>query len=85
MRIELASLEGGKGSFAHAYARGELVLEDERVSLVEAPAVSGEIRSDIPIVIEEQGKHSLRAHMGNGGGRVDIHTVSGEIRITGTK
>ena len=44
MRIELASLEGGKGSFAHAYARAELVLEDERVSLVEAPAVSGEIR-----------------------------------------
>jgi len=50
-----------------------------------AEAVSGEIRSDTPIVIEEQGKHSLRAHMGNGGGRVDIHTVSGEIRITGTK
>ena len=44
MRIELASLEGGKGSFAQAYAPGELVLEDERVSLVEAPAVSGEIR-----------------------------------------
>ena len=52
---------------------------------ISAEAVSGEIRSDIPIVIEEQGKHSLRAHMGNGGGRVDIHTVSGEIRITGTK
>ncbi len=50
-----------------------------------AEAVSGEIRSDIPIVIEEQGKHSLRAHMGSGGGRVDIHTVSGEIRITDTK
>lgn len=52
---------------------------------ISAEAVSGEIRSDIPIVIEEQGKHSLRAHMGSGGGRVDIHTVSGEIRITGTK
>ncbi|HUC52767.1 MAG TPA: DUF4097 family beta strand repeat-containing protein [Candidatus Cybelea sp.] len=50
-----------------------------------AEATSGEIRSDIPIVVEEQGKHSLRAHMGNGGGRVDVHTVSGEIRVTGTK
>ncbi len=52
---------------------------------ISAEAVSGEIRSDIPIVIEEQGKHSLRAHMGSGGGRADIHTVSGEIHITGTK
>jgi DUF4097 and DUF4098 domain-containing protein YvlB len=50
-----------------------------------AEAVSGEIRTDIPIVIEEQGKHSLRAHMGGGGGRVDVHTVSGEIRVSGTK
>jgi DUF4097 and DUF4098 domain-containing protein YvlB len=50
-----------------------------------AEATSGEIRTDIPIVIEEQGKHSLRAHMGNGGGRVDMHTVSGEIRVNGTK
>src|SRR6202790_2638691 len=50
-----------------------------------AEAVSGEIRTDIPIVIEEQGKHSLRAHMGSGGGRVEVHTVSGEIRLTGTR
>lgn len=50
-----------------------------------AEAVSGEIRADIPIVIEEQGKHSLRAHMGNGGGRVEVHTVSGEIRVTSGK
>src|SRR6202158_348904 len=48
-----------------------------------AEAVSGEIRTDIPIVIEEQGKHSLRAHLGSGGGRVDVHTVSGEIRVSG--
>jgi DUF4097 and DUF4098 domain-containing protein YvlB len=50
-----------------------------------AEAVSGEIRADIPIVIEEQGKHSLRAHMGNGGGRVEVHTVSGEIRVSGAE
>jgi DUF4097 and DUF4098 domain-containing protein YvlB len=50
-----------------------------------AEAVSGEIRTDVPIVVEEQDKHSLRAHMGSGGGRVDVHTVSGEIRVTGTR
>jgi len=48
-----------------------------------AEAVSGEIRADVPIVIEEQGKHSLRAHIGSGGGRVEVHTVSGEIRVSG--
>jgi DUF4097 and DUF4098 domain-containing protein YvlB len=48
-----------------------------------AEAISGEIRTDIPIVIEEQGKHSLRAHIGNGGGRIEVHTVSGEIHVSG--
>jgi uncharacterized protein len=44
MRIELASLEHGRASFAHKYSSRELVLEDDRVSIVEPPAVSGEIR-----------------------------------------
>jgi DUF4097 and DUF4098 domain-containing protein YvlB len=48
-----------------------------------AEAISGEIKTDIPIVIEEQGKHSLRAHVGNGGGRIEVHTVSGEIHVSG--
>jgi DUF4097 and DUF4098 domain-containing protein YvlB len=48
-----------------------------------AEAVSGQIHADIPIVIEEQGKHSLRARMGDGGGRVEVHTVTGQIRLTG--
>lgn len=48
-----------------------------------AEAVSGQIDTDIPIMIEEQGKHSLRARMGDGGGRVEVHTVSGQIRLTG--
>jgi DUF4097 and DUF4098 domain-containing protein YvlB len=47
-----------------------------------AEAVSGQIKTDVPIVIEEQGKHSLRARMGNGGGRVEVHTISGEIRVS---
>jgi Putative adhesin len=46
-----------------------------------AEAVSGQIKTDVPIVIEEQGKHSLRARMGNGGGRVEVRTISGEIRV----
>jgi DUF4097 and DUF4098 domain-containing protein YvlB len=46
-----------------------------------ADAVSGEIKTDIPVVVEEQGKHSLRARVGTGGGRIEIHTVSGEIRL----
>jgi DUF4097 and DUF4098 domain-containing protein YvlB len=50
-----------------------------------AEAISGDIRADIPIVIEEQGKHSLRAHVGNGGGRIEVHTVSGEIHVSGSQ
>jgi hypothetical protein len=49
-----------------------------------AEASTGEIRTDVPIVIEEQGKHMLRAHIGKNGGRVEIHTTSGEIRVTGS-
>jgi putative adhesin len=46
-----------------------------------AENVSGQIRADIPIVVEEQSKHSLRARVGNGGNRVEIHTVSGQIEV----
>jgi len=49
-----------------------------------AQAVSGEIRTDIPIMIEEQAKRVLRARMGSGGARVDVQTVSGEIRVSGS-
>ena len=46
-----------------------------------AQAVSGDINAGIPIVIEDRDKHSLRARVGNAGGRVEIHTVSGGIRV----
>jgi DUF4097 and DUF4098 domain-containing protein YvlB len=46
-----------------------------------AEAISGQIKADVPIIVEEQGKHSLRARVGNGGGRVEVRTVSGEIRV----
>jgi DUF4097 and DUF4098 domain-containing protein YvlB len=48
-----------------------------------AASQSGSISTDIPVVIEEQGKHSLRAHIGEGGGRVEAHSVSGEIHVHG--
>lgn len=46
-----------------------------------AEAISGQIHADLPIVIEDQGKHSLRAHVGTPGGRVEVRTASGGIRI----
>jgi Putative adhesin len=48
-----------------------------------ADSKSGSVSTDIPIVVEEQGKHSLRAHIGDGGGRVEARSVSGEIRVHG--
>lgn len=46
-----------------------------------AEASSGEIKTDISVVVEEKSKHSLRAHVGNGGGHVEVHTGSGQIRV----
>ena len=44
MRIELASLDSGKGVFAHKYAPDELDLDDERLKLIEPAEVSGKVR-----------------------------------------
>jgi DUF4097 and DUF4098 domain-containing protein YvlB len=46
-----------------------------------AEAVSGQIRTDLPIVIEDQDKHSLHARVGTPGGRVEVRTVSGGIHV----
>jgi uncharacterized protein len=43
VRIELASLEGGKGRLSHQYADGELALEDPRVRLVSPPSIVGRV------------------------------------------
>lgn len=51
--------------------------------LFTAEATSGDIRTGIPVILEEQGKHSLRAHVGSGGGRVEVHSVSGGINVHG--
>jgi uncharacterized protein len=43
MRVELSSLEGKSGKFAHDYQPGELILLDERVVLAQPPHVAGRI------------------------------------------
>ncbi|MEP6568151.1 MAG: DUF177 domain-containing protein [Acidobacteriota bacterium] len=62
MRIELASVEGGKGSFAHAYLPGDLALGDDRVKLLDAPAVAGRIRQNGDRV-QVNGKVAARAQV----------------------
>jgi DUF4097 and DUF4098 domain-containing protein YvlB len=46
-----------------------------------AESTAADISTNFPIMIEEQGKHSLRAQIGTGGARVEIHTTSGGIRL----
>ena len=43
MRIDLASLDGGKGDFDHAYEPGELAMDDDRQRLSQNPRISGRI------------------------------------------
>ena len=62
----------------------ELTVPSTASFRLSASAVSGGIQTDIPIVIEEQGRHSLRARIGNGGARVEVATVSGSIRVRGS-
>ena len=64
-------------------ASGEVEVSVPRTAgfNLSAEASSGRIRADLPIVIEDQDKHSLRARVGTPGGRVEVRTASGEIRI----
>lgn len=41
MRIEVDELESGGKSFAHTYEPEELILDEERARLIDAPQVSG--------------------------------------------
>ncbi|HKO97028.1 MAG TPA: DUF177 domain-containing protein [Pyrinomonadaceae bacterium] len=43
MRIELASLEGGRAALSHSYSEGELDLADSGVHLISPPRVVGKI------------------------------------------
>jgi DUF4097 and DUF4098 domain-containing protein YvlB len=49
--------------------------------LLSADATYGDIRTNLPVMIEEQSKHAIRAHVGNSTGRVEVHTVSGGINV----
>ena len=49
--------------------------------LLSADATSGDIRTNLPVMIEEQSKHAIRAHVGNSTGRIEVHTVSGGISV----
>jgi Putative adhesin len=52
--------------------------------LLTAEASSGSIRTSIPVILEEQGKHSLRAHLGSSSGRIEVRTISGGIDVRGS-
>jgi DUF4097 and DUF4098 domain-containing protein YvlB len=52
--------------------------------LLSAESMSGGIRTNIPVILEEQGKHSLRAHIGSSSGRIEVHTVSGGVDVQGS-
>lgn len=52
--------------------------------LLSAETTSGDIRTNLPVILEEQSKHSLRAHVGSSSGRIEVHTVSGEINVRGS-
>jgi uncharacterized protein len=41
VRIEIDSLEGTSGAFAHEYGTGELNFSDDRVRLIQPPEISG--------------------------------------------
>lgn len=41
----------------------------------------GSIDAQIPIVIEEQSRHELRARVGSGAARIEVHSSSGSIHI----
>ena len=51
--------------------------------LLSAESTSGDIRTSIPVILEEQSKHALRAHIGDSAGRVEVHTVSGSVSVGG--
>lgn len=49
--------------------------------LFSAESTSGNIKTSIPVILEEQDRHSLRAHIGSSAARVEVHTVSGSVNV----
>jgi uncharacterized protein len=61
MRVELASLERQGGKFAHNYQPGELELNEERVTVVAAPRVTGRIQqSDSKVTVRGEATAELQ-------------------------
>ena len=60
----------------------QLRVPSDASFLLSAESTSGDIRTSIPVILEEQNKHSLRAHIGNSAGRVEVHTVSGSVNVS---
>ena len=46
-----------------------------------AGTVSGSMKTDSPIVVDEQERRTMRAHLGNDGGHVEVQTVSGDVHV----
>jgi hypothetical protein len=42
---------------------------------------SGDISSDVPLMLQSQSRRSLRATLNNGGGDVRVQTFSGDVRL----
>ena len=61
MRVELASLERQGGKFAHNYEPGELDLNEERVTLVVPPRVTGQVQlSDSKVTVRGEATAELQ-------------------------
>ena len=61
MRVELASLERHGGKFAHNYQPGELDLNEERVTVVTPPRVSGRIQpTDSKVTVKGEATAELQ-------------------------
>jgi hypothetical protein len=45
----------------------------------------GDIRSELPITIEERSRHDLRAVVGQGSARVEVQTTSGDIHLNSSR
>jgi Putative adhesin len=61
----------------------ELRVPKDASFLLSAESTSGDIRTSIPVMLEEQSKHSLRAHIGDSAGRIEVHTISGSVNVGG--
>src|SRR5258705_6571865 len=55
----------------------ELRVPSNASFLLSAESTSGDIRTSIPVILEEQNKHSLRAHIGGSAGRGGMQTGFG--------